>query len=133
VSHFVTMPTVSWVGGRYPWRLEQDLVYQSGRLGGIVVPAGYCTDFASVPRIPGVYALTGDRAALASIIHDWLYDARPDGVTRKDADRVFLEAMRAANDPRTRVVRGLMYAGVRAGGWLAWRRDSSHKTRGLEV
>ena len=128
---FLNNPAVSWVGGRYPWRLEQPLVYKSDILGHIVVPEGYCTDFASVPRIPGVFALTGDRATLASIVHDYLYDARPDNVTRRQADRVFREAMRVARDPKTRTVRAIMYAGVRAGGWAAWRRDSRHKLDGL--
>lgn len=133
MARFGTMPTVSYLGisHRYPWELQDDLVYHSDILGKIRVPAGYCTDFASVPRLPLVYWLTGGRATLPAIIHDLLYDARPDGVSRRQADRAFLEAMTCRRDPKRWVTRRAMYMGVRVGGALAWRRDSSHKLDGL--
>ncbi|HEY4604779.1 MAG TPA: DUF1353 domain-containing protein, partial [Blastococcus sp.] len=34
----------------YPWSLVDDLVYQ-GRWERFVIPAGFRTDFASVPRV----------------------------------------------------------------------------------
>lgn len=127
---FETMPTVSWVGGQYPWRLDADLIYHSGLVGKIRVPEGYCTDFASVPRLPVVYLWTGGRAVLPSIVHDALYDCWTDRISRKDADRVFLEAMRCRNDPKYAATRWAMYLGVRAGGWRPWGRDSTDKCVG---
>lgn len=133
MARFETMPTVSYLGAshRYPWELQDDLVYHSDILGKIRVPAGYCTDFASVPRLPVVYWAAGGRATLPSIVHDYIYDARPEGVSRRQADRVFLEAMTARRDPRSWLLRRAMYTGVRVGGWAPWRKDSSHKLAAL--
>jgi hypothetical protein len=130
MPRFETLPAVSYVGGRYPWRLDADLIYHSDIIGRVVVPAGYRTDFASVPRLPVVYWWTGGRAVLPSIIHDHCYDCRTDEMSRRTADRVFLEAMKAKRDPKRAVTRWAMYQGVRLGGWRAWRRDSSDKCAG---
>lgn len=135
MARFETLPTVAYLGPehRYPWQLQDDLVYRSDIIGTVTVPAGYCTDFASVPRLPIVYWWTGGRATLPAIIHDLLYDARPEGVTRRQADRVFLEAMAASRDPKRWITRRAMYLGVRAGGRRPWRTDSSHKLSGLSA
>lgn len=74
------------------WRLVQSLVYESDIAGTITVPAGFETDFASVPRLPIVFMLVGDKAHLPAVVHDYLY--RYAVVKRKVADQVFLEAMR---------------------------------------
>ncbi len=129
MARFATLPTLSWVGGDYPWRLDDDLIYVSDILGLIRVPRGYCTDFASVPRLPLAYWMAGGRATLPSIVHDHLFDCWTDKIERKQADRVFLEAMKARQDPRRRALRYVMYAGVRCFGGPSWRRDSTHKCR----
>jgi len=127
MAHFETLPTVSYVGGKYPWMLDAALIYHSDLAGKLAVPAGYCTDFASVPRLPVVYWWTGGRAVLPSIIHDYMFDCMTHDITRKQADSVFLEAMKARQDPKRAVTRWAMYLGVRAFGWIPWRKDSSHK------
>ncbi len=134
MARFETLPTVAYLGPRhrYPWELQANLIYQSDILGRILVPAGYCTDFASVPRLPVVYWWTGGRATLPALVHDLLYDARPEGVSRRQADQVFLEAMTCHRDPKSWITRQVMYAGVRAGGWRPWRTDSRHKLDGLQ-
>jgi len=48
--------------GRAKWRLPTELAYNSQIHGLIIVPEGYITDFASVPRLPFAYWLTGDTA-----------------------------------------------------------------------
>lgn len=80
--------------GRGVWRLLAPLAYKD-----IIVPAGFITDFASVPRLPFAYWLCGDHAHSAATVHDFLYckDATPN-VTRKCADDVFLAIMEAANE-----------------------------------
>jgi hypothetical protein len=79
------------------------------------------TDFASVPRLPLIYDLFGDRAHYESVIHDYLYckDSFP-VVEREVADKVFLEAMKLRG--KSWFVRSMMYAGVRAGGWTAYHK-----------
>lgn len=107
------------------WRLNEPLLYASALLNlQLIVPPGFETDFASVPRVPIVYTQFGDRAHRESVIHDWLYYT---GVyPRKKADAVFLEAMEARNKPLW--IRRAMWIGVRLGGWKAWNehRKAGH-------
>lgn len=93
--------------------------YQSGIAGLITVPAGFYTDFASVPRwMPVMYALLGDTAHEPAVIHDWLYYSAIE--PRELADKVLLEAMEAWGMPAWRYYP--IYWGVRTGGWAAWNK-----------
>lgn len=117
---FITKLTVELQGdGR--WVLRRPLAYRSFLLGLVTVPAGFDTDFASVPRVPVVFWLTGDTAKEAAVVHDWLY--RTQKVTRKMADQVLAEAATCGIPPEPRWRRWLLYAGVRLCGWVAWRRN----------
>lgn len=73
------------------WVLVQPLIYQSNvAKQTFTVPAGFETNFASVPRIPFVYDYAGGRANEAAALHDFLYTTCP--VTRSMADAVLREA-----------------------------------------
>lgn len=98
------------------WTLISPLLYQSDIAGKIEVPALFITDFASVPRLPLAYLAAGGTAHKAAVIHDWLYWAN--GCTRKQADEVFLEAMKVTGIPLWR--RKLMYWAVRIGAGSVW-------------
>jgi len=99
------------------WCLVLPLIYDSGILDKtITVPEGFCTDFASVPRVPFVFEAFGDRAHRESVIHDFLYQTAM--VERSVADRVFLEAMKVRG--KKPWIRWCMFLGVRLGGWKAW-------------
>ena len=115
------------------WRLLSDLIYQGVTRVyklevpiEVRVPAGFTTDFASVPRLPVAFLLTGDTAQRAATVHDFLYEfGRPCThsalvLTRKQADDLFLQAMTDSGIPRWR--RNMMYYAVRAFGGGAWRR-----------
>ena len=54
-------------------RVVEPFVYCSDKIGVIVVPAGFITDFASVPRLPFVYMFFGGVGDEAAVLHDWLY------------------------------------------------------------
>jgi hypothetical protein len=115
VSRFLT-PLRAEKSGQF-WTILQPLIYQSDIARTvIVVPEGFVTDFASVPRIPLVFLVAGDEGHLAAVVHDFLY-SRQD-VPRSLADAVFREAMGASGEPGWRS--WLMWAGVRIGGWVAW-------------
>lgn len=91
---FLTKLNVSMIDkreyGRQMWRVESPLVYESSdRI--YTVPSGFETDFASVPRLPFAYWLTGDSAHAAAVVHDYLYVSKL--VDKKTADAVFKEAM----------------------------------------
>jgi Protein of unknown function (DUF1353) len=87
----------------------------------IIAPAGFITDFASIPEFiqPVIPQYKGRRAA---IIHDLLY--RTKGLsgefTRKECDQVFYDALDVLKVDR--VTKIFLYLGVRIGGWLTWNR-----------
>jgi hypothetical protein len=102
-------------------RLERDetytvlaaVEYESALTGkSYVIPAGFNTDFASVPRLPLAFLLAGGVGDRAALVHDYLY--RTGAEPRNVADDVFAEALRAIAVPGWRS--SLMWAGVRVGG-----------------
>lgn len=109
------------------WVLYEPLVYASAILDRVVtVPAGFKTDFASVPRwLPIAYAVTGGTATMAAVVHDWLYQMHAlleelAAVTRAVADSVFAEAMAVVGEPALRA--WAMYQAVRLFGERAYSR-----------
>ncbi|WP_231363042.1 DUF1353 domain-containing protein [Thioalkalivibrio sp. ALR17-21] len=96
----------------------------------IRIPAGFEFDWDSVPRIPFLHAWLKGRAEQSAALHDWLYHAQAVDnlpITRRTADRIFLDAMVAEGVSRRH--RWAIYAGVRIGGWAAWRRGPRHTRR----
>lgn len=83
------------------YRLVVDLVWRVEHPGYsecCTVPAGYVTDFASVPRPLWPIWPPDDRYTEAAVLHDWLIS---EGVTwRPSADWIMLRAMRACGVPR---------------------------------
>lgn len=77
--------------GSGKWLLLSPFVYDSKLIGRVVVPKGYITDFASVPRIAVAYWLAGNTCRRAATVHDWLCDGGPPKVSRSMADAVFNE------------------------------------------
>ena len=81
------------------FRLLEPLEYISSSLKRkIIVPAGFETNFMSVPRWPLIYAWLGDKYRRAGALHDFLYQSRL--VSRWSADMELIEAMGSlgAND-----------------------------------
>lgn len=125
MSHFVTDLDVrkhthdSSSDQRGTWTLIAPLVYHSDLTGFVTVPAGFVTDFASVPRIPVAFLLAGDCGQEAAVVHDFLYTTHQ--VDRATADAVFREALLAGGEPRWRA--WLMWLGVRIGGVGPYEAD----------
>jgi hypothetical protein len=94
---------------RKTWRLLAPFSYLDPDNGLIDVPAGFETDFASVPRLPLTYALLGTYGHAAAVLHDFLYTSAD--LLRADADRVFRNALRSSGIARWRA--WTMWAGVR--------------------
>jgi hypothetical protein len=82
----------------------------------VVVPIGFTTDFASVPRAPLIFWLCGDTSTEASVVHDYLYTTKQ--YSRAQADAVLREASLVSKVPRWRA--WLMWAGVRVFGGSHW-------------
>ena len=110
--------------GGFPFTLLEPLVYDSAVLNGtVIVPAGFRTDFASIPRgLWNILPPVGKYDA-GAVCHDLLYrEGAFNGraIDRADADNVLREAMEVCGVGRAQ--RWLIYAGLRVGGWVVWRR-----------
>lgn len=100
--------------------LTEPLIYQSDLLElTVTVPKGFVTDGPSVPRLPFVYLILGNRCKEAAVLHDWLYAWQ--GVERKLADMALREACRVSGIPEW--ITSAYFLGVRIGGWKAWNED----------
>ena len=96
--------------GEGEWRLLEDVDYADKDNNMWHVPAGFCTDFASVPRLPFAYWLTGGTGHRAAVVHDYLCRT---GFERKRADALFHEMLRSTGVNPCRS--WAMWAGVRIG------------------
>ncbi len=127
VSKFVSGLLVKDDGDGTHMELKGAMVYQSARLNSRVkVPNGFVTDFASIPRALWAIIPKHGRYDRATVVHDYLYQfggyVKDNGlvpITRADADAVLNEAMAVTGVGR--LTRWAITAGVRAGGWVAWK------------
>jgi hypothetical protein len=103
--------------GRGLWQLVYSLIYQSANNGSFTIPAGFKTDFASVPRLPILWLALGDTAREAAVLHDYLYTA-PHPVDRQTADALLNEAALATGWGKIRA--HALYLGVRLFGAAHW-------------
>ena len=100
------------------WKLNSTLQYLSEMLNDTLVdvPAGFETDFASIPRFfHRLLPKNGDYDAPA-VVHDFLYSTAL--CDRQTADLVFLESMKSIGVSFWK--RWSMYQAVHWFGWAAW-------------
>jgi hypothetical protein len=98
------------------WMLLKDVVWELTNGDTITIPAGYTTDFASVPRVFRGFVWGTGRQNLAVLIHDWLYDNRIG--TRLAADREMLYWLLKAGCSTLKAY--AMYYACRIGGKSWW-------------
>jgi len=96
----------------------------NGKTLTITVPAGFETDFASVPRAFWRIVPPWGEYSPAAVVHDYLYATAL--LPRAGADWVFLELMTELGVPWWK--RQAMYRAVRLGGGFAW--DERGRTGG---
>ena len=113
--------------GRPVHKLTRSLVWENGAVI-VMVPRGFETDLASVPRLPIIYSLWGNRAHREAVLHDYLYrqgsfyfrDALAiEDVSKEDADWFFREAM--IGQGRSWFLYHPMYLAVRSCGGGSFR------------
>ena len=107
------------------WKLIEPFSYYVGKkcdaLYGITieVPAGFLTDFASIPRI--FWSILGHpmgRYAAAAVLHDFTYHT---GIfPRKQCDKIFRQSMQVLKVPFWKCQ--IIYSAVRSFGWTAYNR-----------
>lgn len=103
-------------------RLTEPLYFTAWDIFGHIVPASFVTDFASVPRVLWRLIPPWGPYSRAAVVHDYLYRGGRLGgqyVTRAFSDRLFYAHMRALGVCRLKA--WVMWAGVRLGGFRAWR------------
>jgi len=128
--------------GRKQWQLLSPLIYESVTVGIIIVPTGYITNFADIPRWPIIYLIFGEAGDEESVLHDFLYSAPHTtgcGITvdrsladkvlrgaRYSCDRINLDEYesvtltRVLNNMRAYLGAWCFWAGARVGGSSHW-------------
>jgi hypothetical protein len=111
------------------WFLTRPLLYQLANTSlTVAVPAGFVTDFASIPRPFWSLLPTWGKYGPPAVVHDYLYwDQR---CTREQADWIFLLGMEE-NDVGG-IQRFVIHRAVRWGGALAWRSNAQRRTDSWE-
>ena len=125
-KQFITPLEVEFLDGDR-WKLISPLIYVLENEETIYIPAGFYTDFASVPR--GLWNILPPigRYGRAAVLHDYLYQRRliwtVEGparfCTRGEADSIFRQVM--GDEGINVMTRWMMYSALRTAGWAAWR------------
>lgn len=101
------------------FRLAMPYRYVSRNHGTIIVPRGFETDGASVPRIFWTLFSPFGPCFPAAVVHDYLYAAGPARLKRKDCDVIFYDAMKDVGVGWLQ--RSIIYRAVRIGGASRFR------------
>ena len=105
-------------GRKYEVAEPFQYVSKAGRL--FTVPMGFITDGGSVPRLMWtLYPPFGSDCDEAYVLHDYIY-AHAEALTmnRGEGDALMREVMDVKGFRKTG--RGVLWLGVRLGGWKAW-------------
>ena len=122
-----------WVkGGSIRWqpnarqKLQEVQGRNSKRFQEVIVPEGFVSDLASIPRVVWQVLRPEGRYAYAAVVHDYLYwtQTRPRG----EADQIFRIAMEDSKvDPKTVET---VYQAVHRFGQAAWDNNARLKKAG---
>ena len=125
----ISAPLLKPFADNQQWMLYEDLIYSVGNSGvPIKVPAGFVTDFASIPQIFWEMGLSPNGLySRAAVIHDFLYWSQ--GCSRSQSDNVLMIAMKESEVPALK--RDAIYEGVRVGGGKPWADNAAERATGL--
>ena len=98
----------------------------SGTHEDVVVPEGFVTDFASIPRVFYSLLKPDDEYAAAAVIHDYMYWDQ--STSRAEADLIFKYAMKDLDVGG--VTTAAIYNAVRVFGGIAWKQNAVQKSNG---
>lgn len=125
-----------------PYILAKDFVYVRKNSVQILVPAGFCTDFGSTPRVLWPLGLEPTGILLTcSLIHDFGYrhdfylDCQGnkiyEGFGKRFHDKLFKEIFEEVNG--IKIMPSLSYLGLRLFGWFAWKGNEKYRTGELAL
>lgn len=103
------------------WAVEREL-----HVAGHVIPAGFKSDLASVPRFFWRLIAPYECSLEAAIVHDWVYK-KGFCYTRVGADLMLREEMKRRKVVRWRRV--LAYRAVRLFAWVVWNKYRAEDER----
>jgi hypothetical protein len=137
MAGFLTPLELEYLDGHL-WKVTSPFEYCIGSADStikVVIPTGFFTDFASVPRVLwSLFPPTGVYGK-AAVVHDWLYQtpsltdydfkdpAESWDITRKECDDILKEAMEVLTVGLWTC--RMVYSGVRMGGWKPWNEYRS--------
>lgn len=127
MSSFTNILIVSPLTDGNNWALRRELQYDVGYLGSdesIIVPEGFVTDFATIPRFLWFIYPRWGKYGNASVIHDYIYFKKM--YSRKRCDEIFLEAMKVLKV--SKFTRYAIYYSVRIFGFIYWGKEKKNKT-----
>lgn len=108
--------------------VERDVVFRiAGSELPIIVPAGFVTDFASVPRAFWSGMSPHGQYSRAAVLHDYLYWTQT--CTRAQADRLFLTMIKQSGV--SRADQQAIYRSVRVAGDAGWQRNIADRDAGF--
>lgn len=96
------------------WRVAETFTVKVNGCS-FVIPEGFRTDLASIPRIFWAIFPPFGKYNRAAIVHDYLYRIKTE---RKFADKIFLSLME--QDDTNVLIRYLFYYTVRLFGWIPY-------------
>jgi hypothetical protein len=121
---FLNEPVVKWQGKLLI--LREDLTYVAKSGAQYVIKKGLATDLASIPSVlrttTAILGAGWQQTGPAGILHDGLY--KTGEVSRRLADDLFREALIASGMSSWKA--RILWSGVRAGGWVAWKRHRAN-------
>lgn len=123
MSSFTTPLIVEPLPDGRNWRLVEEFEFwyeDKEERRTIKIPAGFVTDFASVPRLFWNALPPWGKYGKAAVVHDYCY--RTGCLSRKKCDQIFLEGMRVLGVPFWK--RHVMYWAVRLFGGYAYKGRS---------
>ena len=111
---------ISTLGCSDRYVLYYDTAFQIIGCKPFMVPVGFSTDGASIPRFAWITTGTPfhPKHIRAAVIHDYLYQRG--SLKRITADRIFKAFLLADGVSKYQAFK--MYLALRAFGWIAWRR-----------
>jgi hypothetical protein len=131
-----------WLFDPDVWELREDYIINIPVLNvTVLIPRGFRTDFASIPKAFHFALKPGGILLIPAIVHDWIYRHRfvlgPGGevirkdITRSVADDIF-RRMGVLQTGMHGVV-GSAYYALKAFGWIGWSAARKNETGSINL
>jgi hypothetical protein len=117
LDHIIVRPLLNGID----WELQREVRYATNVGDVIYIPAGFITDFASIPWFfRRIFQPATGKHRRAAVVHDWLYRTSTEPYTKEKSDLIFLEIMK--DDGVSKMAREVLYNSVKFGGSSSYVR-----------